>query len=274
MNNTIAAIPNLLLASLPRKEYLKLLPDLSLVTLDYADVLYEPHTRMANVYFPDNCLVSLLTQIDRHLELEVGMVGSEGMVGTPLALGTEVSGVRALVQGGGNALRMSSARFLSALRRSPPFQRAVLGYVDTLIRQVSQTAACNRFHVVEARLARWLLMTRDRLKTGEFQLTHEFLSHMLGVRREGVSEAASIFQRQNLIEYSRGRIKILNHRGLEAASCSCYAKGATAIAPWRPANGSVRRQLPLPGAAILTARVKPVATKRRIVRATRAKPSV
>ena len=194
MNKSIAAIPNLLLASLPRKEYLKLLPDLSHVTLDYGDILYEPLTRMAYVYFPGDCLVSLLTQIDRHLELEVGMVGNEGLVGAPLALGTEVSGVRALVQGAGNALRMPSARFLSALQRSPPFQRAVLGYVDLLIRQVSQTAACNRFHVVEARLARWLLMTRDRLKTGEFQLTHEFLSHRTGGARGGGGEGASHFK--------------------------------------------------------------------------------
>ena len=274
MNKSIAAIPNLLLASLPRKEYLKLLPDLSLVMLNYGDILYETHTPMANVYFPVDCLVSLLTKVDRHLLLEVGMVGREGMVGTSIALGSKVSGVRALVQGSGTALQMSKARFLSALQRSPPLRRAVNFYIDALMRQVSQTAACNRFHPVEERLARWLLMTRDRLKTGQFLLTHDFLSHMLGVRRVGVSQAAFIFQKQKLIEYSRGKINILNHKGLEAASCSCYAKGSTTIAPWRPVNGSVRRQLPLPGVAIPAARINTGATKKAIGGVTTAKSSV
>ena len=223
MNGPMPAIQNALLASLPRKTYLQLLPELSPVTLTFADVLYEPGELIQYVYFPGDCLVSLLTIVEGHLALEVGMVGHEGMVGSPVALGIKKSSVRALVQGAGTALRMNRARFLSALRRMPPLQRGLDLHIYALMKQIAQTAACNRFHVVEARLARWLLMTRDRVGSGEFRMTQEFLSSMLGVRRVGVTEAASAFQRRDLIEYTRGRIKIVDHPGLEAACCSCYA---------------------------------------------------
>jgi CRP-like cAMP-binding protein len=238
-----AAIPNLLLASLPRETYLKLLPGLSPVTLAFGDVLYEPEQAIRNVYFPSACLVSLLTIVEGHFALEVGMVGREGMVGSPLALGVAVSPVRALVQGGGPALRMNKAVFVSALRGSPPLQRGLDGYIHKLMGQISQTAGCNRFHDVEARLARWLLMTRDRVGAAEFPMTQRFLSHMLGVRRVGVSGAASAFQQRKLIEYRWGEIKILDHRGLEAAACSCYAAGAELIAPWRPARRAPGRSV-------------------------------
>jgi CRP-like cAMP-binding protein len=218
----VAAIPNSLLAALPRKSYLRLLPGLTPVELVFGDVLYEPGSPIRDVYFPSQSLVSLLTLVNGHLALEVGLVGREGMVGFPLALGIGVSPVRALVQGAGPALKMSAARFRTELRASPPLQRELHRYVHAMMAQISQTAACNRFHVVEARLARWLLMTRDRVRSGEFRMTHEFLSHMLGVRRVGVTEAASALQRQKLIEYSRGSISILDHPGLEAAACGCY----------------------------------------------------
>lgn len=217
------AIPNVLLASLPRKTYLTLLPDLSPVSLAFGDVLYEPDRPMADVYFPGGSMVSLLTIVEGHLALEVGMVGREGMVGAPLALGITDSPVRALVQGAGPALRMSRGRFLAAFKASPHLQRALFAYIHVLMRQIAHTAACNRFHVVEGRLARWLLMTRDRVGSGQFRMTHAFLSTMLGVRRVGVTEAASSLQRKHLIEYTRGEITILDHRGLEAACCSCYA---------------------------------------------------
>ena len=229
MRSPMDAIQNLLLAALPRKTYLAISPGLAPVTLDFGQILYDPGKPIWEVYFPDTCLISLITEVEHHPPLEVGMVGREGMVGISLALGVSVSPVRALVQGAGPALRMTKARFLSALRTHPPFQRELLGFAHVLIEQITQTAVCNRFHVVEARLARWLLMTRDRLRTAEFRMTHEFLSTMLGVRREGVTEAAATFQRKLLIEYRRGKIKILDHRGLEAASCTCYR---------RPANGS------------------------------------
>jgi len=220
----MAPVLNSLLAALPRRSYLRLLPGLAPVELEFGAVLYEPGEPIEQVYFPTQSLVSLLTLVEGHLALEVGLVGREGMVGFPLALGVDVSPVRALVQGAGSALRMGAARFRVELRRSPPLQRDLYRYVHTMMAQISQTAGCNRFHVVEPRLARWLLMTRDRVRSGEFRMTHEFLSHMLGVRRVGVTEAASALQRRKLIEYSRGHIKILDHRGLEKAACPCYER--------------------------------------------------
>ncbi len=217
-----SAIANSLLAVLPRLDYQRLAPGLEPVTLTFGEVLYEPGELIRHVYFPGKALVSLLTLVDGRLALEIGMVGREGMIGTALALGIGVSPVRALVQGAGAAMRMKSARFLKEFPRSLHLQRALYGYTYALMAQVAQTAACNRFHVVQRRLARWLLMTRDRVQSNDFHLTQEFLSHMLGVRREGVSEAAGHLQKRKLIEYSRGYIRIIDQHGLKAASCSCY----------------------------------------------------
>ena len=216
------AIPNNLLAALPRKAYQQLAPALTPATLVFGEVLYEPGKPMRDVYFPGQCLVSLLMLVEGHLALEVGMVGREGMVGVALALGITDSPMRALVQGGGPALRMSAPRFRRELGRNAPLQRGLNLYIHALMGQISQTAACNRFHLVEARLARWLLMTRDRMRSPNFRMTQDFLSDMLGVRRVGVTEAASALQRKGLLEYSRGSIRILDQRGLEAAACSCY----------------------------------------------------
>jgi CRP-like cAMP-binding protein len=213
---------NSLLAALPRKDYLALQPDLTAVTLEFGAVLYETGDSIRDVYFPSKSVVSLLTIVDGRSALEVGLVGHEGMVGLPLALGVDISPVRALVQGAGPAMRMSAARFRKANDASPSLRRSLQRYTYNLLAQITQTAACNRFHRVEARLARWLLMTRDRVVSAEFRLTQEFLSHMLGVRRVGVTEAASALQKRALIEYSRGNILILDHKGLEAAACSCY----------------------------------------------------
>jgi CRP-like cAMP-binding protein len=215
-------IANSLLAALPRKDYERLSAGFEPVTLTFGDVLYEPGQPIRHVYFPNDSLVSLLTLADGHLALEVGMVGHEGMVGTPVPLGINVSAVRALVQGSGTAMRMTSARFQKEFRLCPPLQRALYRYIHVLMAQVTQTAACNRFHMVEARLARWLLMTRDRVCSNQFHLTQEFLAHMLGVRRVGVTKAASALQRRKLIRYSRGEISILDEKGLEAAACQCY----------------------------------------------------
>jgi CRP-like cAMP-binding protein/PAS domain-containing protein len=217
-----AGTPNRLLAGLPAREYERLLSGLEPIKLTYGEVLHEPGEQLRHVYFPSDCLVSLLTVVEGHRALEVGLVGREGMVGTRLVLGITASSVRALVQGTGTAVRMTSARFLKEFRRSPALQRALFQFTDALMLQITQTAACNRFHVVEARLARWLLMTRERLPSGEFRLTHEFLADMLGVRRAGVSSAASTLQRRKLIRYQRGVITIIDQQGLEAAACSCY----------------------------------------------------
>ena len=214
---------NSLLAGLPRSSYRAILPALTPVSLMFGDVLYEPGDRIRDVYFPGRSVVSLLTVVDGRSALEVGLVGHEGMVGIPLALGIDVSPVRALVQGAGAAMQMSVPRFRKALDASPPLRRSLHRYTNGLMAQITQTAACNRFHVVEARLARWLLMTRDRMRSPEFRLTQEFLSHMLGVRRVGVTHSASALQRRGLIKYARGQIRILDAAGLEAVACSCYA---------------------------------------------------
>ncbi len=216
------SVINRVLATLPAAEYQRLQAQLESVTVTLGEILYEPGKPIRHVYFPVDCLISLLTAVDKRRSLEVGMVGNEGMAGMPFILGMGVSGVRALVQGGGNAWRMASAPFRVEFDRSPPLQQALYRYTYALMAQVSQTAACNRFHDAEARLARWLLMTRDRLGSDEFPLTHEFLAHMLGLRREGVTEAASALKRRRVIAYSRGNIQILNAKELKASSCTCY----------------------------------------------------
>ncbi len=213
---------NRILESLSQKEYARLRPHLEPVTLDFAQVLYEPQKAIRHVYFPVDCLVSLLTAVDKRRTLEVGMVGNEGMAGMPFILGMGISGVRAIVQGRGTALRMASAPFRVEFQRNQPLQDALYRYTYALMAQISQTAACNRFHEAEARLARWLLMTRDRLQSDEFALTHEFLAHMLGLRREWVTEAASALKERKLIDYTRGKIRILDVKRLKVASCSCY----------------------------------------------------
>ena len=215
-------VANNLLAALPHKECRHLVGDMEQVVLTYGEILYEPGQRIAHVYFPNDCVVSLLTLVDLHQALEVGLVGREGMVGVPLTLEIAISPVRALVQGSGTAMRMKAAPFLRELRQSQALQRELHRYTYSLMTQITQTAACNRFHVVEARLARWLLMTQDRMQTNAFRLTQEFLAHMLGVRRVGVTKAARVLQQDELISYSRGNITILDRKGLEAAACSCY----------------------------------------------------
>lgn len=213
---------NRVLASIPPKDYKRLHAKLEPVELEFGEVLFEPGQAIKHVYFPVDCLISLLTAVDKRRTLEVGMVGNEGMAGMPFILGMGVSGVRAIVQGGGTALRMASAPFRTEFNRNQPLQDALYRYTYALMAQISQTAACNRFHEAEPRLARWLLMTRDRVGADEFPLTQEFLAHMLGLRREGVTEAASALKRRKLIGYTRGKIQILDVRGLKKSSCSCY----------------------------------------------------
>ena len=215
-------IENSLLAALPRKEYQRLIAGLEPVTLTFGEILYDSGETIRHVFFPSKSLISLLTMADGHLALEVGLIGREGMVGVPLVLGHNMSSVRALVQGSGTALRMTAAAFRKEFRQSPPLQRELYRYIHQLMGQISQTAACNRFHVVETRLARWLLMTHDRVKSDHFRMTHEFLGHMLGVRRVGVTKAAHALQMRRLITYSRGDITVLDRKGLEAAACDCY----------------------------------------------------
>jgi CRP-like cAMP-binding protein len=213
---------NSLLAALPGNGYRQLLARLEPVTLTFGEVLYRPGELIEYVYFPTDALVSLLTQAEGHQALEVGLVGREGMLGIPLALGVSYSPARALVLGTGKALRMTAADFRNEFHHNEHLQREVYRYTYELMVQTTQTAACNRFHRVEARLARWLLMTRDRVGSNQFHLTQDLLANMLGVRRVGVTNAAGALRQRNLINYNRGEISILDGDGLEAAACQCY----------------------------------------------------
>lgn len=216
------AAENHLLAVLPRKERLHLLSGCEQVELVFGTVLSTPGEKIQHVYFPTNSFISLMTRVDAHSSLEVALVGSEGMYGIPLMLGVDVSSLHAVVQGAGPAWRMEAELFYRELAASNVLQQCLNRYIYVLISQLAQTAACTRFHVVEERLARWLLMTRDRAHSTEFHLTHEYLAHMLGVRRVGVTKAAGSLQKKKLISYRRGEVKINDIQGLEAASCKCY----------------------------------------------------
>jgi CRP-like cAMP-binding protein len=213
---------NRLLSALPAKEYQRLLPELEDVNLIFADTLCEPGERIRYVYFPNDSIISLLASVGNHSTLEVGIVGSEGMVGIGVFMGVDVSRYQALVQGAGTAMRMKAAAFRREAQQPGSLYRLLHRYSHSLLTQVSQSAACNRFHKVNARLARWLLMTHDRMGEGEFRLTQEFMSNMLGVRREGVNHAAGALQQAGLISYSRGLIKVHDRAGLEAIACECY----------------------------------------------------
>jgi CRP-like cAMP-binding protein len=216
------SIQNRLLRALPRKDYRKLRPFLEPIELTFAQVLYEPYARIRHVYFPTDCFVSMLTSVDDDRVAEVGLVGSEGMVGVSVVLGAAVSPFRAVVQGGGAAMRMTIAEFRREFSESAALRRELFLFTHLLMFQVAQTAACNRFHMVIPRMARWLLMTRDRVNSDEFRITQEFLALMLGVRRSRVNIAACTLHERKLIGYRRGTITILNQRGLEAAACGCY----------------------------------------------------
>jgi CRP-like cAMP-binding protein len=217
-----ATSPNRLLAALPARERERFLGDCSSIDLVLGSVLHEDGERICHVYFPTDSSISMLTTVDGHSTLGVGMIGNEGMCGHVPILGGTTAPARALVQGVGTTWRIEIAAFRRHLE-SLPLLRQLLGrYVNVLIRQLAQTAACTRFHVVEKRLARWLLMTQDRAHADSFVVTQEFLAFMLGVRRAGVTKAAGVLQSAKLIQYSRGKITILNRDRLKASACACY----------------------------------------------------
>jgi CRP-like cAMP-binding protein len=212
---------NRLLALLPPIERDRVLKDCKLVDLTFGSTLWEQGDRMRYVYFPTGGFISMLTSVDDHT-LEVGMIGDEGMCGQSPVLGVERAPLRALVQGSGKSLRLKAASFQQHLADSPVLHQLMLGYVHVLLSQLAQMAACARFHMIEARLARWLLMTQDRAHADAFEVTQEFLAYMLGVRRVGVTAAARILQSRKLIRYARGHMSVVDRQGLEAAACACY----------------------------------------------------
>ena len=217
------ATGNQLLMGLPQPLRKRLLDRLESVELRMEQVLAKPGERMRHVFFPTQSFISLIVPLDGHAGLEVGLVGDEGMVGVSAVLGIAVSPMHTLVQGAGEALRMETATFVNEVKRSAPLQQLLNRYLYVTLVQLAQSGACTRFHLVEARLARWLLMTRDRAHADEFFITHVFLSHMLGVRRAGITRAAGALRNLHLIRYNRGMLTILDGAGLERIACSCYA---------------------------------------------------
>jgi CRP-like cAMP-binding protein len=216
------AASNRLLARLPRIDRDRLIAQCEQVQLQESEVLNERGDRIRHVHFPIDSFVSLITPVDDHAGFEVGIIGAEGMLGVSLVLGVDVAPQRALVQGGGSAWRMTKGAFASELKRSPALHRLLDRYLYVLMAQLAQAGACTRFHLLEPRLARWLLMTHDRSVGVEFHLTQDFLGYMLGMRRVGITKAAGALQDQGLISYSRGTISVLDRAGLEAAACACY----------------------------------------------------
>lgn len=215
-------IENRLLAALPAEEYQRLVPHLERVELSVNQVIYEPFEPIRHVYFPHQALVSLISTMSDGSTVEVGVVSNEGMVGIPVFLGGNTTTTRAFVQVPDSSTRMEATRLLAEFNRGGPLQSLLLRYTQALHTQVSQTAACNRLHTVESRLARWLLMVSDRMQSDQFPLTQEFIAQMLGCRRSGVTEAAGTLSQAGMIRYTRGRITILNREAMDAASCECY----------------------------------------------------
>jgi len=213
---------NHLLAALPREAYERLKAHLEPIEFSFGDVVYESGGHMRYVYFPTTSHISLLYMMLDGSTAEMGLVGKEGVVGIALFMGGETTPNRAMVQGGGEAFRMKSKAMLDEFKRGGEFQHLLLRYTQALITQISQTAVCNRLHSVEQRLCRWLLMTRDLAHTDELQMTHEFISNMLGVRREGVTMAARRLQEMGMISYVRGHIRIVDRPQLLAHVCECY----------------------------------------------------
>jgi len=213
---------NRLLASLPLDAYQRLQPHFKLVPLALGQVIYEAHDTLSHVYFPTTAIVSLLYTMENGSSAEMGVVGCDGVVGIAVFMGGDTTPNRAIVQSAGEAVRLALRPFRAEFRRSGELHRRLLLYTQALLTQMSQTAVCNRLHSVEQQLCRWLLLSHDRLQSNELIMTQELIANMLGVRREGVSVAANRLQHAGLIRYKRGRIEILDRRGLESTVCECY----------------------------------------------------
>ena len=213
---------NLLLDALLKADYDRLFPNLELIEMPLGQVLCESGDKLKHVYFPTTSIVSLLYVMENGASAEIAVVGNEGILGVPILLGGDSTPSRAVVQSAGHGYRMKAQLLKNEFNQAGQLQILLLRYTQALITQMAQTAVCNRHHSVEQQLCRWLLLSIDRLSGNELHMTQELIANMLGVRREGVTEAAGALQQQGLIIYSRGHIKVLNRKGLEAKSCECY----------------------------------------------------
>lgn len=213
---------NKILAALPDSEYERIAPYLKQVELKSGEILLEPNETVRSIYFPQKAMISLVSIMMDGSTTEIGLVGNEGLIGLPAILGGKSTTSRSIVQIAGMALKISAHIIVEEFHQGKKFQELVLLYIQALFTQVSQSAACNRQHKIEERLARWLLSVQDCVLENELLLTQEFIANMLGTRRSGVTVAAGILQQAGIIRYSRGKITILNQQGLEDTACECY----------------------------------------------------
>ena len=214
---------NHLLAALPTEEGARLFPNLELVPMQLGESVCEPGIQMHHVYFPTTAIVSLLYVMEDGASAEIAVVGNDGIIGVSLFMGGETTTSRAVVQSAGHAYRLKGQLLKDAFFRAGPMQRLLLRYTQALLTQMAQTAVCNRHHSVDQQLCRWLLLSLDRLPSNELTMTQELIANMLGVRREGVTEAAGKLQHAGLIHYNRGHIAVVDRPGLEARVCECYS---------------------------------------------------
>jgi len=212
-----------LLAALPSADYERLLPHLMLVPMTLGEALYESGILLRHVYFPTDSIVSLLYVMADGASAEIAVVGNEGVIGVSLFMGGETTPSRAVVQSAGHAYRLTGQLLKEEFTKAGAMQRLLLRYTQSLLTQMAQTAVCNRHHSLDQQLCRWLLLSLDRLSSNQLVMTQELIANMLGVRREGVTDAAGNLQKAGLIQYSRGRITVINRLGLEARTCECYA---------------------------------------------------
>jgi CRP-like cAMP-binding protein len=223
MHSDHAPQQNHLLAALSSAEHDRLTPHLELISLPLGTVLYEAGDRLGHVYFPTDSIVSLLYVLEDGASAEISMVGNEGLIGIALFMGGDTTPSRAIVQSAGYAYRLIGRRLKDEFHRNGDMQLLMLRYTQALLTQMGQTAVCNRHHSVDQQLCRWLLLSLDRLSCNELSMTQELIANMLGVRREGVTEAAGKLQKLGVIDYSRGKITVRDRPKLEQLSCECYA---------------------------------------------------
>lgn len=233
---------NHLLAALPKEVQERLIPNLELLALPLGMVIYESGDALRYVYFPTDSIVSLLYVMENGASAEISVVGNEGLVGVAVFMGGESTPSRAIVQSAGHAYRLRGQQFKDEFNRHDDMLHLMLRYTQALITQMAQTAVCNRHHSIDQQLCRWLLLSLDRLPSNQLTMTQELIANMLGVRREGVTEAAGKLQRLGVIEYCRGHIKVLDRPLLEQLSCECYAVVKTEtdrLLPYLPRNAEL-----------------------------------